>query len=360
MRRRSSRSIVHDKRFAGNPLAWASRTASTPPRFTIAREVNLSETVFVFPPAKSTRRSAHLHAGARAPFAGIRRSHGVLLGRTTARGERFGLEENVGLVRPVHVERRRCGGASFDLPRCREGSSAPVRRVAAALVLSAANGARRLFPAHAGRRAPFTFVPVRGLDYVGASEFDLRNSATFGGAPMFGFRILGETADRVTLPARMFAPPRRHVNPATGSAVRVRGIWWRGNYRTASTLSHRQGYEMGRASHIELTLKSRAQATAAAIAGSGGRRAGRHHRGLPARTRLRPRVQDIRSFGARPYAFAPAAGRFRGRRRAEATRIRHCVPRRPNVEPPHIVVAASRDRRRRFPRPRISKPRFAI
>ena len=58
---------VHDKRFAGNPLAVVLEPdgLDTAAMQTIAREFNLSETVFVLPPRDKAqpREAAHLHAG---------------------------------------------------------------------------------------------------------------------------------------------------------------------------------------------------------------------------------------------------------------------------------------------------------
>ena len=61
--------VFTDKRFAGNPLAVVLEPdgLDTAAMQTIAREFNLSETVFVFPPPTRRHRAhaAHLHAGAR-------------------------------------------------------------------------------------------------------------------------------------------------------------------------------------------------------------------------------------------------------------------------------------------------------
>ena len=71
--------VFTDKRFAGNPLAVVLEPdgLDTAAMQTIAREFNLSETVFVQPPAEhgASRQAAHLHAGvANCRSPGIRRS----------------------------------------------------------------------------------------------------------------------------------------------------------------------------------------------------------------------------------------------------------------------------------------------
>ena len=59
--------VFTDKRFAGNPLAVVLEPdgLDTAAMQTIAREFNLSETVFVFPPEEgfAPRQHSHFHAG---------------------------------------------------------------------------------------------------------------------------------------------------------------------------------------------------------------------------------------------------------------------------------------------------------
>ena len=278
--------VFTTKRFAGNPLAVVLDPdgLDTAAMQTIAREFNLSETVFVFPPAdKANRAKLRIFTPARElPFAGHPTvGTAVLLGRIDGGGQRtFTLEEQVGLV-PCRVKSSGAdsGSASFDIPRlpAKEADSPDVALMAAGLGLSAADMGLDGFTAQrwsAGN--PFTFVPVRGLDAIGRIRLDLaRFEQAFGGADhAAAFIFCRETVEAGnSFHARMFAPVMGvHEDPATGSAVAAFAGYLAaaGGYRDgAHVVGIEQGYEMGRASQIELTLKiSGGKLTGASIAGS--------------------------------------------------------------------------------------------
>ena len=272
-------------RFAGNPLAVVLEPEGldTAAMQTIAREFNLSETVFVFPPAdKANRAKLRIFTPARElPFAGHPTvGTAVLLGRIDGGGQRtFAMEEQVGLV-PCRVTSSGpdSGSASFDIPRlpAKEADSPDVALMAAGLGLSAADMGLDGFTAQrwsAGN--PFTLVPVRGLDAIGRCRLDIArfNEAFGGGAHAAAFVFCRETAEPGhSFHARMFAPVMGvHEDPATGSAVAAFAGYLaaHGGYADgAHVVGIEQGYEMGRASQIELTLKvSGGRLTGAAIAG---------------------------------------------------------------------------------------------
>lgn len=277
--------VFTTKRFAGNPLAVVLDPdgLDTAAMQTIAREFNLSETVFVFPPAdKANRAKLRIFTPARElPFAGHPTvGTAVLLGRIDGGGQRtFAMEEQVGLV-PCRVTSSGpdSGSASFDIPRlpAKEADSPDVALMAAGLGLSAADMGLDGFTAQrwsAGN--PFTLVPVRGLDAIGRCRLDIArfNEAFGGGAHAAAFVFCRETAEPgQSFHARMFAPVMGvHEDPATGSAVAAFAGYLaaRGGYADgAHVVGIEQGYEMGRASQIELTLKvSGGRLTGAAIAG---------------------------------------------------------------------------------------------
>ena len=277
--------VFTTKRFAGNPLAVVLDPdgLDTAAMQTIAREFNLSETVFVFPPAdKANRAKLRIFTPARElPFAGHPTvGTAVLLGRIDGGGQRtFAMEEQVGLV-PCRVTSSGpdSGSASFDIPRlpAKEADSPDVALMAAGLGLSAADMGLDGFTAQrwsAGN--PFTLVPVRGLDAIGRCRLDIArfNEAFGGGAHAAAFAFCRETAEPGhSFHARMFAPVMGvHEDPATGSAVAAFAGYLaaRGGYADgAHVVGIEQGYEMGRASQIELTLKvSGGRLTGAAIAG---------------------------------------------------------------------------------------------
>jgi trans-2,3-dihydro-3-hydroxyanthranilate isomerase len=278
--------VFTDGRYAGNPLAVVLEPEGldTPAMQTIAREFNLSETVFVFPPQdKAHRAKLRIFTPARElPFAGHPTvGTAVLLGRIDgAAGEReFTLEENVGLV-PCRVKATGAdsGRASFDIPRlpAKEADSPDVALMAKALGLAVSDmGLDGFAAARWTAGNPFTFVPVRSLDAIARCRIDLArfDEAFGGGSHAAAFVFCRETAEPGhAFHARMFAPVMGvHEDPATGSAVAAFSGYLAagGDYQDGEhVVGIEQGYEMGRPSQIELTLKiSRGQLTGAAIAG---------------------------------------------------------------------------------------------
>jgi trans-2,3-dihydro-3-hydroxyanthranilate isomerase len=288
MRRRfATLDVFTESRLAGNPLAVVLEPEGldTPAMQKIAREFNLSETVFVFPPAdKGNRAKLRIFTPARElPFAGHPTvGTAVLLGRLDrgAAERTFVLEEKVGpvpcRVRPTGAD---SGRAAFDIPRLPEKQAdlTDVAAMAAGLGLKAADiGLDGLAAARWSAGNPFSFVPVRGLDAIGRIRIDLaRFDQAFGGGDHVGaFIFCRETAEAGnSFHARMFAPTMgMHEDPATGSAVAAFAGYLAatGAYRDGDhVIGIEQGYEMGRASQIELTLKIAGdKLTGASIAGS--------------------------------------------------------------------------------------------
>ena len=286
-RRFATLDVFTDTAFTGNPLAIVLEAdgLDTPFMQIIAREFNLSETVFVLRPADpSARASLRIFTPARElPFAGHPTvGTAVLLGRLDGdAGERtFVLEEKVGLV-PCRVKSSAAdsGRAAFDIPRLPEKQAdlSDLAALAAGLGLKPADmGLDGFAAARWSAGNPFTFVPVRGLDAIGRIRLDLaRFEQAFGGADhAAAFIFCRETVEAGnSFHARMFAPVMGvHEDPATGSAVAAFAGYLAaaGGYRDgAHVVGIEQGYEMGRASQIELTLKiSGGKLTGASIAGS--------------------------------------------------------------------------------------------
>src|SRR5687767_3155765 len=119
--------VFTTQRFAGNPLAVVldSDGLDTAAMQTIAREFNLPETVFVYPPAdpKHRARVRIFTPGRELPFAGHPTvGTAVLLAHLDRDGQpgaaAFGLKEQVGVVTCVaEVESEQGGHARFRLPR---------------------------------------------------------------------------------------------------------------------------------------------------------------------------------------------------------------------------------------------------
>jgi trans-2,3-dihydro-3-hydroxyanthranilate isomerase len=274
--------VFTGRRFAGNPLAVVLDPAGldTASMQAIAREFNLSETVFVLPPDSSANRAkVRIFTPARElPFAGHPTvGTAVLLARIdkTARGEVV-LEEGVGPVR-CRVESRgeKHGFACFDVPKPPEriGEAPDVRTVAAALGLAPDEiGFDGVAPARWSAGNPFVFVPLRSLDAIGRSRPDMTQwDAAFGRDGAFLFcRQTVETGN--AFHARMFAPQFGvFEDPATGSAAAA-FTGWAARHADLSDGEHElrleQGYEMGRPSLITLFLTMQGgKLAAASIAG---------------------------------------------------------------------------------------------
>jgi trans-2,3-dihydro-3-hydroxyanthranilate isomerase len=289
MRRRfATLDVFTGKRFTGNPLAVVLEPdgLDTAAMRMIAREFNLSETVFVFPPAeKANRAMLRIFTPTRElPFAGHPTvGTAMLLCRMDGgRGRHFRLEEQIGLVSCWAKSWDADSGiASFIIPRLpeKEADSPDVALMAAALGLTVGDmGLEGFAAARWSAGNPFTFVPVRGLDAIRRCHLDLaRFEEAFGvGTHPAAFVFCAETVEEDhSFHARMFAPIMGvHEDPATGSAVAAfagylaaRGVYADGEH----VVQIEQGYEIKRASQLELLLKisggklSRAEVFGAAV-----------------------------------------------------------------------------------------------
>ena len=237
MRRRFFTLDVFTKRaLAGNPLAVVldAQGLSDTAMQAIAAEFNLSETVFVLPPADPHQRAAlRIFTPARElPFAGHPTvGTAVLLGLLDHGHSHgiagFGLEEKVGLVTcVVEVAGEGIGEATFTLPRLPEriGDASDAASLAAALgVDAAAIGFDAHRPAVYSAGVGFTFVPLRTR-----ADVDRASVNRQAWRPAIGpadhanaFVYCRETAeDGHHWHARMFAPDLGvGEDPATGAAV---------------------------------------------------------------------------------------------------------------------------------------------
>jgi trans-2,3-dihydro-3-hydroxyanthranilate isomerase len=271
------------RRFAGNPLAVVldSEGLGDATLQAVAREFNLSETVFMFPPAAPSHR-ARLRIftpQAELAFAGHPTlGTAVLLGRIDGQlGARvFILEERIGLVRcafePIDKDR---GRVRFDLPQLpvEIGPAGDDASLAAALSVSASEiGFDEFVSGRWSAGVPFALVPVRSLDTAKRCRIDVARLKLLV-PPGAVFVFCRETVDPgCSFHARMFAPllgvPE---DPATGSAVAAfSGMLARfGRLGDGEhTIAVKQGIEIGRPSVIELAMTIAAGAlTHAAIGG---------------------------------------------------------------------------------------------
>ncbi|ADZ69818.1 PhzF family phenazine biosynthesis protein [Polymorphum gilvum] len=261
---------------AGNPLAVVldAEGLDDGRMQAIAREFNLSETVFVLP-AENPAHSACVRIftpAAELPFAG----HPTVGTAVLLATERFGqvdgeqdamvvLEEIIGAVRCGVVLRENAAGfAEFDVPRLPR-SIEPVAdsdAIAAALGLEPSEiGFENHVPTSWEVGVPFHYVPVRDLEVIArAAPVPALWARAFGqGSHRHAYVYCRETRARDSaFHARMFAPDMGLVeDPATGAAAAsFAGPVHRFDALPNGThfLRLEQGFEMGRPSLIDLGI----------------------------------------------------------------------------------------------------------
>jgi trans-2,3-dihydro-3-hydroxyanthranilate isomerase len=284
--------VFTDRPFSGNPLAVFPEAdgLSTEQMQAIARELNLSETVFVLPPTtvEGTRKVRIFTPGREVPFAGHPTVGTafflVASGAVEADGDEVTvvLEEQVGPVRvrvrcsdgvPVHAEltaaappreapiiwNRETVGALVTLPE--EAVGMPGQPLGAVGPDVAEDG--RLTPAFASMGLAFLVLPVAS---VMAAESARLDSAVWSrllnrdsDSQMVYLVAPGGRGEGVDFHVRMFGPSVGvPEDAATGSAAAALGAYLGRRLPDrdyAFTLE--QGLEMGRPSRISLGLEVR-------------------------------------------------------------------------------------------------------
>jgi trans-2,3-dihydro-3-hydroxyanthranilate isomerase len=276
--------VFTDRRFAGNPLAVVRDSAGldTAAMQTIAREFNLPETVFVFPPADAghTAKLRIFTPANELPFAGHPTVGAAVLlghGEPGQAARQIVLEEEIGPVRcTVRTLDRARGHAQFALPRLPTQAGTPLDADAAARALGLSPDDIDRSQGGVARWSAgveFTFVPLRGLDAMARARPDAAFEATIGNnGPGRAYLFCKETAEPGhDYHARMFAPGMGiPEDPATGSAVAAfAGIVAADRADGDHTLRIEQGYEMKRPSLIELGLTVQDGVLTAASIGGG-------------------------------------------------------------------------------------------
>ena len=263
--------------FTGNPLAVVPDGSGLDDEQMqrIAREFNLSETVFVLPPENPAHSAkVRIFTPARElPFAGHPTVGTAILLATMKFGDidsekdaLLVLEEEIGPVRvAVRAKPGEAAFAEFDVPGLpREtGKAAPADKIAPALGLAPNEiGFENHVPARYSAGVEFTFVPVRDLEIIGrAMPVTQHWAAAFGeGDHPNAFLYCRQTIHRdATFHARMFAPMMGiPEDPATGGAAAAfAGVIARFDNPPKGLHSGiiEQGYEMGRASNMYYELE---------------------------------------------------------------------------------------------------------
>ncbi|HVY20863.1 MAG TPA: PhzF family phenazine biosynthesis protein [Bauldia sp.] len=282
--------VFTDRPLAGNPLAVlpSADGLDDAQMQAIAREFNLSETVFVFPPTNPVQ-SAKLRIftpGQELPFAG-HPTVGTAVYLASQKLKHAGpgrheavivLEENVGSVRcGVMVTGGPSGHAIFDVPRRPEAVTATLDRDAIAAVLGlrpSEIGFENHKPSAFSAGTPYVYVPVRDLDAMARARPKADGfSAAIGGLSHAVYLYCRQVVTSGhQFHARCFAPEAGIIeDPATGGAAAAfPGVIHRfdelksGNYRYVIE----QGIEMGRPSVIQLEVDvSGAEVAAARVGG---------------------------------------------------------------------------------------------
>lgn len=275
--------VFTDRPLAGNPLAVVLDASGldTEGMQAIAREFNLSETVFLLPAEDETRKARlriftplHEMSFAGHPTVGT----AVLLGLMDAvagkgRDARFEIEEQVGVIAcDFAATGKRAGRASFRLPKL----PSPVEPAPSAAAVAAALGLDEAdigFGAHAPSRfdagVGFTLVPVKTLEALGHARS--QPAAWAAGVADRGAYLYTREANDPALAfrARMLRADGSE-DPATGSAVAAFAgalTAFETPADGAHTIRLGQGFEMKRPSVIELGLEISSGALAGATIG---------------------------------------------------------------------------------------------
>jgi len=268
--------VFTDRRFSGNPLAVVQDAdgLDTPKMQAIARELNLSETVFVLKP-QNPAHSARMRIFTperELPFAGHPTlGTAILLAQVRTplvNGESdviIVLEQAIGTVRVgVRLRAGHAPFAEFDAPRMPEKSGTPPARdrIADALgLLPREIGFENHTALCLSAGNSFAFVPVISLEAIAKARVSAPHwAATFPTEAINGVYLYTRECvhNGASFHARMFAPQLGVAeDPATGSAaVCLASVVH--DFDGLTDGAHKrvieQGLEMGRPSSIVLTL----------------------------------------------------------------------------------------------------------
>ena len=268
--------VFTERMFGGNQLAVFPEAEGIDPRVmqSIARELNISETVFVFPPSDPahTRRLRIFTPASELPFAGhptigtafVLASIGeVPLGDG---GASIVFEEGVGPVAvSVRAEQGRPGYCELTAARLPEEGPTPppLEEIASTLSLRPEDlRAGDAPPRGFSCGVPYLFVPVRDQATLARARINFpaweRSLSNWWTTAVFPFAET-DSRDGTDYRARMFAPALGvPEDPATGSAAAALAGYLAGA-RGPDTGTLRwvveQGVEMGRPSRLHVTCE---------------------------------------------------------------------------------------------------------
>lgn len=271
--------VFTDRLFGGNPLAVfpEAEGLSAAHMQSIARELNLSETVFVFPPEdpRNTRRLRIFTPGTELPFAGHPTvgSAYVLasIGEVALDGDETSIvfEEGVGPVPvSIHAVDAQPVSATLSAAQMPEVGPAPPTRAELASVLSLTAEDildDDLSPQAVSCGVPFLFVPLTNRDALARARVHVgrwQELLADAWAPHIFVLTRDAELESSDVRARMFAPAMGIAeDPATGAAATALGGYLAArDSATDATLRYvvEQGFEMGRPSIINVETDKRA------------------------------------------------------------------------------------------------------
>jgi trans-2,3-dihydro-3-hydroxyanthranilate isomerase len=274
--------------FGGNPLAVLpdARGLDDALMQKIAREFNLSETVFVLPPEQPahTRKLRIFTPKTEIPFAGHPTVGTALvlaaLGEVPLHGatSRIVFEEGAGPV-PVTltVQNGRATFAQLSAPRAPELlEERPAALIASALSLMPSDLVTgQGLPRVVSCGLPFLLVRLADRQALARARLNrsvwARQLANSPAEHLFMFTANGEDGADEDFQARVFAPGGGvDEDPATGSAAAALGGWLGSTSPLADGIIRcviAQGLEIGRPSRLEVEVEKRAGAVAAVRVG---------------------------------------------------------------------------------------------
>jgi trans-2,3-dihydro-3-hydroxyanthranilate isomerase len=268
--------VFTERRFAGNPLAVVHDAdgLSGDAMQTIAREFNLSETVFVMKAERPghTAKIRIFTPGQELPFAGHPTVGTAILLASLRANDPVAdhdalvvLELTIGTVRVGVRQRAGQAFAEFDLPKLPERGALPpaADRIAPALGLIPSEiGFENHKPSIFSAGVPFVFVPVTLREVIAKASVQMQHWRQVFAAPVpSGAFVYCRDCVHTTssFHARMFAPAMGiEEDPATGGAAAAfAGVIQQFDAPTDGTHKKiiEQGFEMGRPSLISLSFE---------------------------------------------------------------------------------------------------------
>lgn len=274
--------VFTTSRMQGNPLAVfpAAEGISDTEMQRIAGEMNLSETVFFFSPASpdAIAKLRIFTPGREVPFAGHPTiGSACVLGRQRELPQRFGFEENVGIV-PIESDSDASGNQRFWLttPKIEFFETIDPGLAARLLNVGPDQIAHTAPPQFVSAGSPFLFIWLTSVEAVDRAVLQSAHLAqAMGASKAVGTFIFARKEPASTtnfdVHSRMFAPQSGITeDPATGGATGPLAAYMR-RYgvlpqRDVDFISE-QGVKMGRRSVLQVRVRATGEDVAIQVGG---------------------------------------------------------------------------------------------